>query len=196
VHRTRTLAQRDEALDALLSADFDPRREAILSEAPSPSEAAAVSVAPSSLTGPTLDAPADYVPPPVRIERPSPNEVVAFTSNAHPSLLVLSDVYFPGWEATVDDVSTPVLRANHMMRAVAVPAGEHRVVFRFVRPPGFRAGLWGSAVGLVALVAIVVYSTGRSAVARARHASARDGLPEASKPSANADQVRTSKERT
>jgi hypothetical protein len=46
--------------------------------------------------------------------------------------LVLSDVYYPGWRATVDGTSTPVLRANYTFRAVSVPAGEHTVEMVFV----------------------------------------------------------------
>jgi hypothetical protein len=42
-------------------------------------------------------------------------------------LLVLSEVYYPGWRATVDGVPTPILRADYALRAVAVPAGRHQI---------------------------------------------------------------------
>ena len=48
-----------------------------------------------------------------------------------PGYLVLSDVWHPWWSATVDGRMTPILRANVMFRAVAVPAGRHRVRFEF-----------------------------------------------------------------
>jgi hypothetical protein len=47
------------------------------------------------------------------------------------SLLVLTDPFFVGWVAHVDDQETPILRADHLFRAVVVPAGEHQVVFRY-----------------------------------------------------------------
>ncbi|HLY09260.1 MAG TPA: YfhO family protein [Planctomycetota bacterium] len=67
------------------------------------------------------------------------------------SILVVSDTDYPGWEASVDGVETPILRANLTFRAVAVPAGPHTVIMRF-RPPSARHGLILSALTLVAVL--------------------------------------------
>jgi hypothetical protein len=45
--------------------------------------------------------------------------------------LVLNDLWHPWWYAEVDGVAAPIQRANVLFRAVAVPAGVHRVTFRF-----------------------------------------------------------------
>jgi hypothetical protein len=46
--------------------------------------------------------------------------------------LILNDVWHPWWFARVDGVDAPVLRANVMFRAVAVPEGRHQVRFEFL----------------------------------------------------------------
>ena len=51
-----------------------------------------------------------------------------------PRLLVVSENYHPFWHAWVDGKEQPLYRANYAWKAVAVPAGEHRVVLRFHDP--------------------------------------------------------------
>ena len=64
-------------------------------------------------------------------------------------VLVLSDTFYPGWRVYTDGREQPVLRANHVFRAVAVPPGTRRVVFRY-QPSSF---IWGLSIsGAAALV--------------------------------------------
>ena len=51
-----------------------------------------------------------------------------------PRLLVVSENYHPFWHAYVDGEERPLFRANYAWKAVAVPAGEHRVELRFHDP--------------------------------------------------------------
>jgi hypothetical protein len=46
-------------------------------------------------------------------------------------VVVFSDIYYPGWTATVSGQDTPVARANYILRAINVPAGKHEVVMTF-----------------------------------------------------------------
>jgi hypothetical protein len=71
-----------------------------------------------------------------------------------PGLLVLAETWYPGWHATVDGVEAPILRADLTLRAVALPAGAHEVVFTYhpawLRPTLVLMGL-GLLAGLVAV---------------------------------------------
>jgi len=75
-------------------------------------------------------------------------------------VLLVTDTYAPGWTATVDDKPTGILRANYAFRAVAVPAGEHTVRFRFVHE-GLRTGAVLTALGLVILMGLGVVAAWR-----------------------------------
>lgn len=76
----------------------------------------------------------------------SPNRVSAWVSAPAAGWVVLSDVWYPGWQAWVDGQPAPLLRANYLFRAVAIPSGVHEVTFTY-RPLSFWLGL---AVSLLA----------------------------------------------
>ena len=46
-------------------------------------------------------------------------------------VVVFSEIYYPGWTCTVDGQPTDIARANYVLRAIKVPAGEHEVVMTF-----------------------------------------------------------------
>jgi hypothetical protein len=82
----------------------------------------------------------------------TPNRLVVAATLAAPGLLVLSDSWDPGWSARAQERSIPVLRVNHALRGVVLPAGASLVEFRY-RPLSFRLGL---AAALAVLIALVV----------------------------------------
>lgn len=85
------------------------------------------------------------------------SRILARVSLSGAGFLVVSDTLFPGWEATVDDAPTEILRVNGFLRGVRVPAGEHRVSVHY-RPAAFHAGLAGSAAAGVTLLAVATFS--------------------------------------
>jgi hypothetical protein len=58
-------------------------------------------------------------------------EIKIRTQSATTAFLVLSDVYYPGWQVTIDGKSTQIYQTNYVQRGVQVPAGEHVVEYRF-----------------------------------------------------------------
>jgi uncharacterized membrane protein YfhO len=45
--------------------------------------------------------------------------------------LVLSEVFYPKWKVFVDGEEAEMLKADYVLRAVALPSGDHEVVFRY-----------------------------------------------------------------
>jgi hypothetical protein len=68
------------------------------------------------------------------------NRVTVDVDADRPALLVLAEAWYPGWRATVDGKDAAVVPANAWMRAVAVPAGQHTVIFHY-RPRWLPVGL-------------------------------------------------------
>ena len=87
-----------------------------------------------------------------RVEDYEAERVVVRSNAAGPALLVLTDSWFPGWKATVDGEETPIDRVDYLIRGVPVPAGAHRVEFRY-EPASWRAGWITSVVALCVIVA-------------------------------------------
>jgi hypothetical protein len=67
----------------------------------------------------------------VEIQSYQPTEVTIHTTADEDHVLVLSDTYFPGWEATVDGKTTPIYLADYAFRGVYVPGGEHTIQFSY-----------------------------------------------------------------
>lgn len=78
------------------------------------------------------------------------NEVDLKTNSAGPSILFLSDNFFPGWQAFVNGRKAEILRADYSFRAVAVPPGESTVSFKY-QPESFSTGLKISLLSLIVL---------------------------------------------
>jgi len=149
VHQARVVPTDEVALATLADPSFNPATEVILTAPPSsplPPPSSPLSLPSSSLLS--------Y----------GPEQVVISTTLSAPGYLVLSDTWYPGWRATVDGVESPIERANYMLRAVAVPAGTHRVVFTY-QPTHWDVG-WLISGGTLGIVALGLAAAGWAVVRR------------------------------
>jgi len=126
-----------ESLAVMRDPNFDPRQQTVIEgDAPAQFESA---IATASIT------------------EDKRNRVAIETDNDRDGLLVLSDNFYPGWRAAIDGEPTPILRANHTMRAVNVPAGRHGVSFAFM-PATFFNSVYASLAGATLVLAIFIGS--------------------------------------
>ena len=88
-------------------------------------------------------------------------------------LAVFSEIYYPGWKATIDGQETEVGRANYVLRAINVPAGKHEVVFTF-DPQTVHTTEGVAYAGLGLLVLLVVGSVAMNFVGKKKEDQAAE----------------------
>ncbi len=135
VGNVRVAPDQAAALAAMRAADFDPAQMVVL-ERPVNSGQPAVNSGQSA----------------AKVIGYSPNEIVLDVNAPSAGVLVLSEVYYPGWRAWVDDREVDVLRADSLFRAVELSAGAHRVRLLY-DPASFKIGVGLFAVTVLALTA-------------------------------------------
>jgi hypothetical protein len=133
VHEARTLPAA-EIVPALADGSVNPRQVALLEDTPR-----ALYVADQG----GADA--------ARYTRLSPESFSVAASAPTPGLLVLSEIWDPGWQATVDGVPTDILRTNGIFMAVPLGPGDHELVFRYL-PPHFWLGVAITVAGALGLL--------------------------------------------
>jgi hypothetical protein len=76
-----------------------------------------------------------------------PEHIAISTDRDMPGILVLTDTYFPGWEATIDGKPAAIIRVNWTMRGIAVPGGKHIVTMSY-RPKSVTYGGFLSMISI------------------------------------------------
>ncbi|HET9494855.1 MAG TPA: hypothetical protein VFR15_11550 [Chloroflexia bacterium] len=89
-------------------------------------------------------------PESVVARRYAPQEVVIEVNAQEPGWVVLTDAWYPGWEATIDGRSVPVQIAYHAYRAVKVDAGQSTITMQF-RPASWE---WGRLITILSVLGV------------------------------------------
>ncbi len=134
VHQVQEVDE-DTTLARLDAFDFDPAQVALVSPG-------------SSLP---LETPPGDEKGNIEIIHQTPNSLVLAVTTPTDGLLVLSEIYYPGWQAIVDGQTVPILRVDYILRGVPVQAGQHRVEFLY-RPA---TSVWGAVISGIALGLLV-----------------------------------------
>jgi hypothetical protein len=74
-----------------------------------------------------------------------------------PALLVVSDIYYPGWQAFLDGIECPIFRADYLFRAVLIPSGRHIVEFKY-QPFSFALGVTLFVITFGTILVLSIYS--------------------------------------
>jgi hypothetical protein len=86
----------------------------------------------------------------IQVIHRTPGSMSLNVSTPADSLLMLSEIYYPGWRATVDGQIVPIVRADYILRGVPIPLGDHHVEV-FYQPVTL---LWGAVISGVTCAAV------------------------------------------
>jgi hypothetical protein len=89
----------------------------------------------------------------INLPAAGPNQAEYRVVSGEPTWLVISDTWYPGWRAWLDDEPAELYRADYLFRAVHVPPGVHTIRTAYV-PLSFTAGLVISLLSLVVSILI------------------------------------------
>ena len=146
VSAAQILPDEEAVLAALQQPSFEPLHTVVMTQhnGNPPRPATADQSPPSSMEGP------------VSILSYSENEIVLAATADRAGYLVLSEVWYPGWRATINGAPAPVLRANYTLRALPVPAGDIEVRLWYA-PESWRRGLALFGVGILLLAGLFLW---------------------------------------
>ena len=101
----------------------------------------------------------------VMTEYRNPGNIVYRSSCEAPKMAVFSEVYYKTWKAYIDGNEVVPLRANYVLRALPLPAGEHVIEFKCVDELMIESHRWSSYMSL--LVGVVILALAGTVVYRA-----------------------------
>ncbi len=91
----------------------------------------------------------------IKLTAKTPNELTYESTSSGDALGVFSEIYYPeGWTATIDGEPVDILRANYLLRALEIPAGNHEIKFTFA-PSSYLIGSKLMAIAQVLLLILL-----------------------------------------
>lgn len=143
VYTVQSVRSEQELLEYIKSPAFDHRTTAVIEQ-------------------PLVLPPPDGTPRShVRVSSYRNNRIVLEVATSHNGFLVLSEIFYPGWKAYIDNAETPLYRTNYNLRGLLVPAGTHTIDVRF-EPATFRHGMWVTIAALTICGAGIISSLRRT----------------------------------
>ena len=146
--RDHKTLEKGEVLDYLIRSDFDPTQVVLLEEG----------IDQGNLSGHPGNE--SSKPGLARIVSYRPDQIVVSTDSSTPGYLFLSEMFYPGWKAFVDDQPKRILRGNYLFRVVQLPEGQHVVRFVF-DPLSIKVGIGITILTLFVIMGVVVYYLGK-----------------------------------
>jgi hypothetical protein len=136
----------DEEISAL--GNFDPSGTAIIDKRFEP-----------SISG--LPQHGDSVQGSITLKQYKPNDLVYESKSPKNQLAVFSEIYYEkGWIAYIDNKPSPILRANYVLRSLMIPAGQHKIEFKF-DPESFKTGKRVAYASSIAVILVVCGAFGK-----------------------------------
>jgi hypothetical protein len=129
----------EEALRAIRGEStepFDPRETVLLEVGPDELP---------SLPGGNIDTGSE-----VRLTSYEPTQLTIETNAPMNSVLVVSEIFYPGWQATIDGQPAQIMVADYLLRGITLPAGKHVVQMHYSP----RSASLGAVISIVTLASL------------------------------------------
>ncbi|MEW6607562.1 MAG: YfhO family protein [bacterium] len=143
VDEVKVIKRKEDVLKELSSKEFNPKKYVILEERPKTNHQPPAT---------RYQIPATSHQPPEIIKYKN-EEVVIQCSMKDKGFLVLSDLYYPGWQVYVDGKKEKIYRAYHLVRAVYLDKGNHIVKFKY-ESLSFKIGL---CITIFTILGLIIY---------------------------------------
>ena len=137
INKARYLSNEDDILFGMIGGFFDPHEKVFLSDGE------------ANLEEPMTEGSIELK------DKTSTNIMLEVKTNGD-SFLVVSNTYYPGWEAFVDNEKTKILLANYGFQAIKLSQGDHKVEFVY-NPKSYGIGKTVSGIGFFLLFVYLIF---------------------------------------
>ena len=98
----------------------------------------------------------NFVPGEIELsEYRNPGNIIYKSNSEAPKLAVFSEVYYKTWKAYIDGKEVKPIRANYILRALPIPAGEHTIEFKCVDELMIKSHKWSTYMSILVWIVII-----------------------------------------